>query len=154
MNDKSEFQNEIETAIAGVGDMPFEVSNKEYVISKVEKIYVEGRPRVWWLSFKHIDAIDHFDDNSGYASIFERIEKLNKNTDNPDKEVYLIADEDEDGNALLVYKVFPNKIRIIIDNCRYFEYYIVADDFSWLIAENDHGDIIECKKPDTEIKPE
>ncbi|HFW0355544.1 TPA: protein SciX, partial [Salmonella enterica subsp. enterica serovar Typhimurium] len=37
-----------------------------------------------------------------------------------------------------------NSLPEIIENCRYFEYYVADHELSWLICENDHGDLIVC----------
>ncbi|HFW0497786.1 TPA: protein SciX, partial [Salmonella enterica subsp. enterica serovar Saintpaul] len=51
---------------------------------------------------------------------------------------------DEDNEQIYVYNVPLNSLPEIIENCRYFEYYVADHELSWLICENDHGDLIVC----------
>ncbi|EKN1469811.1 hypothetical protein PWK59_004616, partial [Salmonella enterica] len=55
---------------------------------------------------------------------------------------FLIADEDNE--QIYVYNVPLNSLPEIIENCRYFEYSVADHELSWLICENDHGDLIVC----------
>ena len=55
-------------------------------------------------------------------------------------DVWLIADEDNEEK--LLFSLPLSKIKSILEECRYFEYYIVDKNFTWLLAENDHGDIL------------
>lgn len=144
-NNKSDLQVSIEAAINEVGVTSFEVNDIDYIISEIRKIYVKGLPRVWWLSLKHIKSINRFPDNSGYATIPDYVKDMYGAGYDLSKKVYFVADGDGDG-VLLIYQVPLNKICEIIENCEYFEYYVVACDYSWLIVENDHGDIIICKQ--------
>ena len=147
MEGKTDLQLEIEEAIKDAGIEPFEIDNKSDVISRIIKIYVEGEPRVWWLALNHIKSIHGFKNNMGFVAIPELVENIDGKRYKNSEKVYFIADEDEDSDSLWVYKIQLNKLSNIIENCRYFEYYVVAMDYSWLIAENDHGDVIVCQAP-------
>ncbi|MFJ2331797.1 DUF6756 family protein [Pseudomonas helleri] len=59
-------------------------------------------------------------------------------------DVWLIVDEDNDEK--FVFSLPLSKIKKITEECRYFEYYIVDKNLKWLLAENDHGDLIFSEK--------
>jgi hypothetical protein len=112
------------------------------------KKYVEGTPRVWWLSLKYIKTRVAFDDDSGFKYINNYIDRIDKESNKKTKEVYFIADEDSaEEYEMLIYLVDRKYIEHIIESCRYFEYYIVPMDISWLICETEHGEIIFCEEP-------
>jgi len=147
MSNESELQIEVEAAINEAGITSFEVNDSDHVISEIRKIYVEGNPRVWWLSLKHRKSAKFFCDDSGYITIPACIKELYGDVYDLSKRVYFVVDEDEDGveNSLLVYRVPLDKVPEIIGNCYFFEYYVVALDYSWLIVENHHAEVIVCQ---------
>lgn len=78
-----------------------------------------------------------FNDNSAYLHLDEVAPPTTG-------DVWLIVDEDNDEK--FVFSLPLSKIKKIIEECRYFEYYIVDKNLKWLLAENDHGDLIFPKK--------
>lgn len=78
-----------------------------------------------------------FGDNSGYLHLTEVAPPT---TD----DVWFIVDEDNDQK--FVFSLPLSEIKNIIEECRYFEYYIVDKKLKWLLAENDHGDLIFSEK--------
>ena len=153
MEGKTDLQREIEGAIKDAGIEQFDIGNKSDVVSRIIKIYVKGKPRVWWLALNHVKSIHGFENNMGFAAIPKIIENIDGKRHKNREKVYLVADENEDGESLWVYKIQLDKLSSIIENCRYFEYYVVAIDYSWLIAENDHGDVIVCQAPLSCLSP-
>ena len=74
--------------------------------------FVDGNPRAWWMSLK------------------EDFEVSRVNIDDSDSE--------------LKYRVFKASLDVIISlirECPFFEYYILPQDISWLVAESDHGQL-------------
>lgn len=137
---KSELRAELEDAFnkAGIGD--YVVVNATAIIEKIKKNYVSGNPRAWWLSLKNkIDTL-HYEDNSGYKYIAEIVE--NKFSQAHNSYVFFLADENNE--QMYLYKIPLNALVFVIKQCRYFEYYVVSEELSWLVCENDHGEIIVC----------
>jgi hypothetical protein len=48
-------------------------------------------------------------------------------------------------DGLPVYSVQAHSVSALLDECPYFEYYIVAEDFSWLVTESDHNVLFVCR---------
>ncbi|WP_217190152.1 DUF6756 family protein [Pseudomonas shirazica] len=117
-----------------------EPTHKKEILSKIQSTFIKGNPRAWWTSLRSKPNIQNFDDNTGYLHLCELAPK-------PLEDVWLIADEDNE-EKLLFSLPFKNIISIL-DDCRHFEYYIVDKQLSWMIAENDHGDLIFCSAPET-----
>ncbi|WP_429177040.1 DUF6756 family protein [Kosakonia sp. 1610] len=51
---------------------------------------------------------------------------------------------DEDNEQMYLYKTPLSALVFVIEQCRYFEYYVVSGELAWLVCENDHGEIIVC----------
>ena len=128
---------EIEAALISEGLVAKEVEDKDEVLLKIECAFVKDRPRTWWSSLAEKPKIYTFNDNSAYLHINEIAPPT---TD----DVWFIADDDNEEK--LVFSIPLSKIQCVIEECRYFEYYIVNKKLEWLLAENDHGDLIFFKK--------
>jgi hypothetical protein len=138
----SAFRIELENAIKNLGIHDYHVDRPEQTISKIKNIYVNGNPRAWWLSLKHRQYVFTYTDNSGYKNISQVVSKQFNEENVVNKHVFLIADEN--GERMHIYNIPLNSLPEIIENCRYFEYYIADHELFWLICENDHGDLIVC----------
>ncbi len=103
---------------------------KYYVIEQIKNKFVVGDPRVWWLSFKKKPQNFIFDDEFQYKRI---VDFFNEN-DN----CYFITEL----NDLHVFKLSIRNVINIIDECSFFEYYIVSLDLACLLCETDHGDLL------------
>ena len=135
----SDLKKEIESAITALGMSICQVSQR--IIDEISHKYVIGNPRVWWLSLVHKKKSLSMPDNTGYKHIQEQVKEIEKNRYSLSKKVYFIVDDD---GQLYGYKILLENIVTLIESCRYFEYYVVASDYSWLICENDHGLLIVC----------
>ena len=51
--------------------------------------------------------------------------------------------ETEDG--ALVYELSATDVERLLAGCPYFEYYLLAPDLSWLVAESDHNVYFVCR---------
>lgn len=111
---------------------------KNEILLKIQSTFAKGDPRAWWSSLISKPKIHTFEDNTGHLHLGEL-------TPSPVENVWLIADEDNEEKLLfcLPLKTIPS----ILEECRYFEYYIVDKQLSWMISENDHGDLIFCNAP-------
>ncbi|CAK7043281.1 MAG: hypothetical protein CITR_01854 [Citrobacter freundii] len=138
----SAFRIELENAIKNLGIHDYHVDRPEQIISEIKDIYVNGNPRAWWLSLKHRQHIYSYTDNSAYKNISQIVHKQFNESNVINKYIFLIADEDNE--QMHVYNIPLNSLSDIIESCRYFEYYVVDHKLSWLICENDHGDLIVC----------
>jgi len=137
-NNISSFQKELEGVLQNLGVFKFHPEDSDQLLSAIKYTYVNGNPRAWWLSLNHKQKTFTYSDNSGYKHIKKIIKKLHGNKKIDD--VFFIADDDE----MLIYRIPLDSLEKIVENSIFFEYYVVANDLSWLVCENDHGDIIVC----------
>ncbi|MFJ4456723.1 DUF6756 family protein [Pseudomonas sp. NPDC089392] len=115
-----------------------EPKHKKEVLLKIQSAFIKGNPRAWWTSLISKPKIHTFENNTGYLHLFELVP-------GPIENVWFIADEDNEEKLLFCLPL--KKIPSILEECRYFEYYIVDKQLSWMIAENDHGDLVFCSAP-------
>lgn len=137
---KSALRAELEDAFnkAGIGD--YVVVSATAIIEKIKKNYVSGNSRAWWFSLKNkIDTL-HYEGNSGYKYIAEIVG--NKFSQAHNSYVFFLADEDNE--QMYLYKIPLNALVFVIEQCRYFGYYVVSEELTWLVCGNDHGEIIVC----------
>lgn len=103
------------------------------VLSKATETFVRDNPRAWWLSLKTPFKSVAYDQGNAYEHLEE----------------YLPADEnrcwfiaENDGNVLPVFEGTLTSVKRLLEECCFFEYYLVGKNFDWLIIENDHNELI------------
>ena len=136
MNEITELEKELKAACELAGITVDEIQNRDEVIQGIKNKFVIGDPRAWWNHLKFHPKIYEFESNTGYLHLEDVAPTLEGN-------IWFIVDEDNE--LMYLYKMPLNKVKVIIGECRYFEYYVVAENFSWLIAENDHGNLLLTK---------
>jgi hypothetical protein len=129
----TELANELKAACESAKVKVDEIPDRNHVLQTIKGKFVNGDPRAWWTHMKFPPQIYVFENNTGYLHLEEIAPP--STTD-----VWFIADEDNE--LMHLYKIPLEKVKAVIGECRYFEYYVVAADFSWLIAENDHGNLL------------
>jgi hypothetical protein len=103
---------------------------KDELLNKIKDEFVVGNPRVWWLSFKKKSKNYIFNDEFQY----KRINQFFK-----ENEIcYFISEFDD----LFLFKTSVKNIIELINECSFFEYYIVNLELSNLLCETDHGDLL------------
>ena len=142
-NNVSELKEELQESLTALGIVPEEIENKDYIINQILSTYVNGNPRAWWLSLKGKKEIIDYTDDSAYLHLVDTIKKIEEKQFDPNKSIYFIIDDDNE--QMYIYIMNPLCVKSVIESCQYFEYYVVALDLSWLIAENDHGQLIVCR---------
>ncbi|RGT95751.1 hypothetical protein DWX01_17525 [Bacteroides eggerthii] len=104
--------------------------DKISILKKIKDKFVLDNPRVWWLSFKKKPKNYIFKDEYQYKRIVNFFNK---------KEIcYFIAELDD----LHIFKTSIGNIVNIINECSFFEYYIVNLSLTKLLCETDHGDLL------------
>lgn len=106
------------------------------IIRNIKRRFVLGSPFAWWLSLKHKVVERHFAEG-GYLHIFDFMAQK-KNAD-----VWLVPDIRE--RYQLAYRVRLADVVHILGNCCGFPYYVVATDYSTLIAESDDDVLYVCE---------
>ena len=95
--------------------------------------FVNGNPRVWWLALKRPAQSFHIIDGRGYQRLREFIPQ--------DEERCWFMPEIDD-EVLPVFHATVNAVMKVLGECFAFEYYLVGNNFHWLLIENDHNEII------------
>lgn len=134
MNNNDEKYSEIVNASQELGIVK-QVSeligdNKVSILKEIKDKFIIGNPRVWWLSFKKKPLNYVFDDEFQYKRIVNFFNK---------REIcYFITELDD----LHIFKTSIGNIINIINECSFFEYYIVDLNLTKLLCETDHGDLL------------
>lgn len=95
--------------------------------------FVVDNPRAWWMSLS--GSCEHFN---------VKEHKLEDILPPGTAKCWLIA-ETGSSSGLPVYSLDAHDVSALLNECPYFEYYIVAEDFSWLVAESDHNVFFVCR---------
>lgn len=92
-----------------------------------------GQPRWWWEHFPFSTAV-HFPEGNGWRY-------LNNLVPNPDERVWFIA-EDFVTPGYSVWEASVRDVHSIIGECYGFEFYLIQQEFHWLVCENHHDVIV------------
>lgn len=125
-----------------LGVNPETIYSKNRILKEIELKFSLNKDKVWWLSFgnKKFFNLDKDDDN-GYLKIVEFLNS-EKITIKSNHKFYFIMDIDEEHCDKIVAILEIKDIIFLIEDNFYFEYYICPTDFSWLLCENDHNDLM------------
>jgi hypothetical protein len=106
------------------------------ILNTIEQCFVTGRPKNWWWeSFRQTDAIaQHKNDQA-----FEWLDQILPTSAN---RVWFVTEPDNDNNKYGLYNALPINIKPVLNECCYFEYYIVSQELDWLVCETHHGVIM------------
>ncbi len=101
----------------------------------VAEKYIKNRTNTWWWEELSQQSITiNYDDSDGLSLIKKIV-----NDDNASVKLFITDDETEP------WPVFQGKFKEIFDAIseqRFFEYFITASDFSWLIFDTHHNSLI------------
>jgi hypothetical protein len=125
----------IDSASASTG-LPIERLTKDraaLVEGRARKQFVTGNPRAWWMSL------------SGPCEAFGANERSLQDVLPAGETKCGLIPETGSSSGLPVYSLDARSLSPLLAECPYFEYYIVAEDFSWLVAESDHNVLFVCR---------
>src|SRR5689334_18923019 len=131
---KDEIQNAIQTL--GLSDsaiklLPADEGHRIYNMA-LSHFVASGERRWWWEDFRFPSTSVRFDDQKG----FERIEEIVPNK--REKVWFVVEDEDDQLPFYPVYEATPEAAQAVIGECYGFEYYLIAQNLSWLLCETHH----------------
>lgn len=134
MNNNDKKYSELVNAIQELG-IAKQVSeligdNKNSILKDIKEKFIVDNPRVWWLSFKKKPQNYVFEDEFQYKRIVNFFNK---------KEVCYFVTELDD---LHVFKASIENIINMINECSFFEYYVINLSLTSLLCETDHGDLL------------
>jgi hypothetical protein len=96
--------------------------------------FIEGNPRVWWLSLKTETLNVSAEDSPEY---------LKRYWPPGEKHCYFIPENETD--TLRVFEATLEGIIKVLKNSIFYEYYLVGKQFNWLIIETDHNELLIAK---------
>lgn len=103
---------------------------KKNILLEIQETFVNGNPRVWWLSLKYEPTSFVFKQEKPYKEIVNFFDK--------EEDVWFVI---EDDNQILLKTKISHVIDIIGD-CTYFEYNIISRNYDRFLCETDHGDFL------------
>ncbi|MCA9182699.1 MAG: hypothetical protein KDA51_14650 [Planctomycetales bacterium] len=112
-----------------------EPTEEALLVQQIEARLVSSDDRIrWWESFCVPTLTRCFPDGSG----FRRLEEISPDHHEP---IWFIVEECSSA-GLAAFETTVRSASMIIGECHAFEYYLVAQDYSWLICENHHDVVI------------
>jgi hypothetical protein len=108
------------------------------VAGRAQATFVNGNPRVWWLSLMHPKEAHYFADDSGSEHLLDYVPV-------EDRRCWFIPETGE--MPMAVYDAQVDTVFLLVAECFFFEYNMVGPDFDWILIENDHKEIIFSQVP-------
>lgn len=127
------FESELFNALRKCGLSDHEPKNKHELLQKIQNAFIIGNPRAWWTHLRPKPLVRNYEDDDGYLHLGEFA---------PPSTNYVWFVVDEDNEKKYLFDIPITSIPNVVKDCRYFEYYIISKDLSWLLAENDHGSLL------------
>jgi len=112
--------------------LPIEQAQRVYE-SALRHFVPHGHPRWWWEHFPASTGV-HFTDGLGWRHLSELVP-------NPDERVWFIA-EDFAPPEYSVWEASVRDIQAVVAECYGFEFYVIQQQFRWLLCENHHNAVI------------
>lgn len=106
----------------------------EDLTARAHRTFVNGSPRVWWLSLK-------FEPEQRWSN---RETELVQLSEAPDEFGYFIPETD---GQLPVYRLTARESQAVIYDCPYFEYNFLDERLTTLIIETHHNEFLVVKTP-------
>lgn len=134
----TEIEKQIEAAIRQLGLSDQEIkrlppSRAMGIVEHARQKLVNGQPRAWWLSLREPCTVIDYPDASG-------CKHLTEHWFHPDPFCWFIPETEK--TDLPVYEAEVAILPRLLSECSFFEYYLVSKDYSFLLIENDHNQII------------
>ena len=121
----------------GFPGKPLASDEARQVISNAKRAFVTDNPRAWWLNLK------------GATQIYDsKTNQLNDVLPSNDKSYWFIPEIEEDD--LPVFDLTLEEIQGVLDECPFFEYYVLNKLNRWLVAESDHDQFYVCRSGNIE----
>ena len=109
----------------------FDDATAATIVERARDKFVVGRPRVWWLQLKMPKRV--FDYEFVFQHLLEHIPAR-------DTRVWFIPDGETPERA--VFDVDKKWLPLVLNECIYFEYYVVGQANDWIILDTDHDELI------------
>jgi len=106
--------------------VPLPKAEARLLVSNAKRNFVNGNPRAWWMNLKGSTKTY---DSTNY--------KLVEILPSCDKDYWFIPETEEE--SLPVFSLTRAEIETILNECPFFEYYVLSKYNQWLVAESDHN---------------
>lgn len=124
----SDLMRELCASAKRVGNLELlEPTDASAVLKKVSDKFVADKPNLyWWASLKVPSVTRSYGSSDGLPILGVAISEVSN--------VYLVVTDDEQP-PWDVFVVAAKDIVPILQGCRYFEYFVVANDFAWIVFD-------------------
>lgn len=130
----SELEKEIGEAISNLKIEAkvkvFKGEEKKRILLKLQETFVNGNPRVWWLSLKYTPTSFVFEQEAPFREIVNFFDK--------EEEVWFVIEDDDQ----LLYKTKISHVIDIIGDCICFEYNLISENYDRFLCETDHDEFL------------
>ncbi len=141
MSDVSEWITNALNAAGGRVDLvELAEADAAAVVKQARTAFVAGNPSAWWMALKR--PATHVEVPSGPGFAYLRAAWP------PGYARGFFIPEDDEAGAYRVFDASVDGVVTLLSESPFFEYYIVAKDFRWLLAEDHHNRLWTCR--DTE----
>jgi hypothetical protein len=129
-----EIEEWIESTTSNQGLSVRKLSNEDAknIVLAARAKYVYGNPRAWWLSLR----IEAETVNSGGVCISKLLPSS--------VQAVFVIPETESADPP-VYELSPVSLDALLNDCPFFEYYVVDQTLGWLVIESDHNQFLVCR---------
>jgi len=103
------------------------------IVEKAQAVFVDDNPRSWWLSLK-LPSRQLDSDKVGLTEVLPNVEGT----------CWFVPETESEEQP--VYRVATQDLEVLIKECPFFEYYVLGQDLSWLVAESDHNTFYVCER--------
>jgi hypothetical protein len=104
-----------------------ELHNARAIIRQTTRTFVDGHPRAWWMALK------------GKPKVYDsKSHKLSEVVPSLHETVWFIPETEMED--LPVIELSVSQIERVVNDCPFFEYYVVDKQNRWLVTESDHNE--------------
>lgn len=106
-------------------------TDAQAVLARAMERYVNDNPRAWWLRLKRRPT---------EVVIYEHnFQHLLAHIPADEERCWFIPETE---TARPVFDVDKRWLEPVLNECSFFEYYVVGKSFDWLLIDNDHGELM------------
>ena len=134
----TEIEQEIEQAVSflQLNELDFKklpIDQAKIIVDEARLRFVIGNPRSWWLSLSMPATTYNYSNSQCYLHIKDHWAP-------PDDKCFFIPEIEH--QSLAVFHTTIANVQLLLQNCSFFEYYILSQTLDFLLIENDHNEIL------------
>lgn len=101
------------------------------ILARAMERYVAGNPRAWWLTLKRPKRTFVYDHN---------FQHLEQHIPIGESRCWFIPETETASRP--VFDVEIRWLTPVLNECTFFEYYVLGKGLDWLVIDNDHGELL------------